>query len=138
MNSQTSCRNCPLRDSGAFADNSEAEIDFIQQFKKRQTKVATGNPILREGNNGNELYTLLSGWAFRFRMLSDGRRQIFNFLLPGDFVGLQDQLGQASPHSVEALADATLCVFPLKRLWSCIVNTLPWGSTSPDYVLMRS
>tara|TARA_R110002049_G_scaffold210910_1_gene381950 strand:- start:490 stop:1224 length:735 start_codon:yes stop_codon:yes gene_type:complete len=117
MTSHTACINCPLRSSGAFSDNSEAEIDFIQQFKERQNKVAAGGSILREGRVGRELYTLLSGWAFRYRTLSDGRRQIFNFLLPGDFIGLQDQLGQASPHGVEALTDTDLCVFPIKRLW---------------------
>lgn len=72
---------------------------------------------MREGACNGELYTVLSGWAFRYRTLSDGRRQIFNFLLPGDFIGLQDQLGQASPHGVEALTQVQACVFPLKRLW---------------------
>ncbi len=117
MTAHTSCISCPLRSCGAFSPNSEAEIDFIQQFKERQTKIAAGGTILSEGKSGSELYTVLSGWAFRYRSLSDGRRQIFNFLLPGDFVGLQDQLGQASPHGVEALTDTDLCVFPIKRLW---------------------
>lgn len=114
---ETSCRSCPLRDTGAFSGNSEAEIDFIQGFKERELRVAAGDAIVREGESGGELYTLLSGWAFRYRSLSDGRRQIFNFLLPGDFVGLQDQLGSASSHGVEALTEVKLCVFSRPRLW---------------------
>ncbi|MDP1007831.1 cyclic nucleotide-binding domain-containing protein, partial [Klebsiella pneumoniae] len=31
---------------------------------------------------------ILSGWACRQRILADGQRQIFGFLLPGDSVGL--------------------------------------------------
>ncbi|HYD87777.1 MAG TPA: Crp/Fnr family transcriptional regulator [Vitreimonas sp.] len=31
---------------------------------------------------------LLSGWAARFRMLRDGRRQIISFILPGDGIGV--------------------------------------------------
>jgi len=96
----TSCKSCPLRVSGRFSANTDAEVTFIEDFKKDE-----------------RLYTLLSGWAFRYRTLSDGRRQIFNFLLPGDFIGLQDQLEQASAHGVEALTHVQLCVFPLKRLW---------------------
>ena len=111
------CQSCPLRDTGAFSVNNEAEIAFIQQFKKRQIKVVAGNTIVREKAKSGELHTLLTGWAFRYRTLSDGRRQIFNFLLPGDFVGLQDQLGEASPHGIEALTDVSLCVFPRERLW---------------------
>lgn len=117
MNPQTSCKSCPLRSTGAFSANSETEIDFIQSIKQRQRQVAAGNGIVREGDASSALFTLLAGWAFRYRTLSDGRRQIFNFLLPGDFIGLQHQLGQASSHGVEALTDITLCVFPNERLW---------------------
>lgn len=113
----TSCKSCPLRLSGNFSANTEAEIGFIEHFKKNEIAVKAGEQIMREGACNGELYTVLSGWAFRYRMLSDGRRQIFNFLLPGDFIGLQDQLGQASPHGVEALTHTQLCVFPLRQLW---------------------
>ncbi|MBW8364017.1 MAG: Crp/Fnr family transcriptional regulator [Rhizobium sp.] len=124
MNQPTPCSACPLRKTGAFSANSEAEIEFIQTIKQRQIQVRAGNGVMREGDRSGTLYTLLSGWAFRYRTLSDGRRQIFNFLLPGDFIGLQHQLGQASPHGVEALTDATLCVFPNERLWD-IYRTHP-------------
>jgi len=117
MNQLTPCSACPLRKTGAFSANSEAEIEFIQAIKQRQIPVQAGQGIVREGDASSTLYTLLSGWAFRYRTLSDGRRQIFNFLLPGDFIGLQHQLGQASPHGVEALTDVSLCAFPNERLW---------------------
>ncbi|QLQ03841.1 MAG: Crp/Fnr family transcriptional regulator [Thiobacillus sp.] len=117
MNQQISCTDCPLRKSGAFSATSAEEIEFIQSIRQRQMQVRAGHGIMREGDASSTLYTLLSGWAFRYRTLNDGRRQIFNFLLPGDFIGLQHQLGQASPHGVEALTDATLCAFPNERLW---------------------
>ncbi len=119
---QTPCRLCPLRDSGAFSPNTDAEIEFIQAMLTRQVKVKAGSPILHEGHDSKELYTLLSGWVFRYGSLYDGRRQIFNFLLPGDFIGLQHQLGQAAPHGVDALTDVTLCVFPRERMWDLYRN----------------
>ena len=111
------CKHCPLRHTGAFTHNTDEEIDFIQGIRTRQMKIAAGSVVLRQGDTGKELYTLLSGWAFRYATLKDGRRQIFNFLLPGDFIGLQHQLADASLHGVEALADVTLCVFPRARMW---------------------
>lgn len=122
MHPQTPCKACHLRKTGAFSANSEAEIGFIQTIKQRQIRAHAGSRMLQEGDASNALYTLLSGWAFRYRTLSDGRRQIFNFLLPGDFIGLQHQLGQASPHGVEALTDIALCVFPNERLWDIYRN----------------
>ena len=56
--------------------------------------------------------------AGRFRKtLSDGRRQILNFLLPGDLVDLQQEFGDASMHGVEAFTDCTLRV-PNDGLWT--------------------
>ena len=60
---------------------------------------------------------MLGGWAFRFKTLSDGRRQILNFLLPGDFIGVQQKMGEESPHGVQALSEVALCVFHRDALW---------------------
>ena len=122
MHTSTPCTQCPLREIGAFSANTETEIEFIQRIRKRQIRIAAGATLFREGDDGQELFTLVSGWAFRYRALSDGRRQILNFLLPGDFIGLQHQLGLCHPHSVETLTDATLCVFPSERLWDLYRN----------------
>ena len=50
-------------------------------------------------------------------MLPDGRRQILNYALPADLVGLQGSLMREMEHSVEALTPLTLCVFPRAKLW---------------------
>ena len=63
------------------------------------------------------LFTLYSGWAFRFKTLADGRRQILSFLLPGDFIGLQDEFADGHTHGVEAMTTVTLCAFERDRLW---------------------
>lgn len=42
------------------------------------------------GDSGDKrCWILIQGWACRARVLPDGRRQIFNFLMPGDIVGLR-------------------------------------------------
>lgn len=141
MHAQTPCTQCPLRETGAFSANTEAEIEFIQQMRKRQTRVGAGVTLLREGDDGKELFTLVSGWAFRYRALSDGRRQILNFLLPGDFIGLQHQLGQCHPHSVETLTESTLCIFPSERLLDLYRNhptlgfDITWLSANEELIV---
>lgn len=110
------CRDCALRRLGAFRANSAEELAFIQGFRQRQVRVAAGQPIVRQSERA-DLLTLYSGWAFRYKTLSDGRRQILNFLLPGDLIGLQDQVGAVSPHGVEALTPVLLCQFARERLW---------------------
>jgi CRP/FNR family transcriptional regulator, anaerobic regulatory protein len=117
MKAETACRHCPLRSRDAFAGNTPEELAFIEGFKSSETSRCAGATILTEGRSGADLYTLLSGWAFRYRLLRDGRRQILNFLLPGDFIGLHEEVLGSASHGVEALTDVRLCVFARERLW---------------------
>ena len=110
------CQDCGLRRLGVFRVNSTEEIAFIQAFKRKHVRLEAGRDIVREAERA-ELFTLYSGWAFRYKTLSDGRRQILNFLLPGDLIGLQDQVSEVSPHGVQALTDVELCQFANDRLW---------------------
>lgn len=115
---QTRCRACPLKNHKIFRQVSVAEIDFIETFKSGEFVTDAGATILAEGTNGPHLFTVLSGWAFRYKLLPDGRRQILSFVLPGDFLGLQSSMASEMHHSVEALTPMVLCVFPKNRLWS--------------------
>ena len=78
-------------------------------------KCAAGSEIIRIGDAAPEVYTLYAGWAFRYKMLSDGRRQILSFLLPGDLLGLQAAMFDAALFGIEALTDVELCVLPRKK-----------------------
>lgn len=75
-----------------------------------------GATILHEGAHSAHLFTVLAGWAFRYKTLEDGRRQILNYLVPGDLVGLQGSVIGEMEHSVEALTPLVLCVFQRNRL----------------------
>jgi len=95
-----------------------AQLDFIEGFREGTVVVAAGQALVRESQAHAKLFTLYAGWAFRYKTLSDGRRQILNFVLPGDLVGLQQEFGEASSHGIEALTDCALCVFQNDSLWA--------------------
>lgn len=117
-----SCERCPLRDKRVFREFNKEEFAFVQKFKTGELVVEAGSTILLEGHNNPHLYTVLGGWAFRFKSLDDDRRQILSFALPGDFLGLQGPVLKEMQHSVEALTPVTLCVFPRERLWDLYTN----------------
>ncbi|MFN7985398.1 MAG: Crp/Fnr family transcriptional regulator [Vicinamibacterales bacterium] len=70
-----------------------------------------GSLLIHEGQAALNLYTLLEGWAYRFRTLANGRRQILDFLLPGDLIGAQHAVSGNAWHGVRTLTEATVCVF---------------------------
>jgi CRP-like cAMP-binding protein len=110
------CEQCPLRGLPSFRDFTEQELRFISNFKRGELVAEAGSTILSEGTHSPHLYTVLSGWAFRFKTLPDGRRQILNYLLPGDLLGLQGSIMGEMEHSVEALTPMVLCVFQRDKL----------------------
>ena len=114
---QTPCARCPLRKLETFRNFTDEELEFISTFKSGELRLEAGNAIYDEGTNSPHLYTVLSGWAFKYKSLEDGRRQVVNYALPGDFIGLQASIFDSIGHSIEALTDVVLCVFPREKLW---------------------
>ena len=113
----TPCEQCPLRRRPSLREFAPEELEFVKQFKVDELHVEPGRSFLREGTQSEHLYTVLNGWAFRYKTLNDGRRQILNYALPADMLGLQGTLMREMEHSVEALTPLTLCVFPRSKLW---------------------
>ena len=111
------CDDCALRQLEAFLPASAEELKIIQSFRVGSRRVPAGGAIIEEHRPSAQLFTLYAGWAFRYKTLRDGRRQILNFLLPGDFIGLQDEFADGQTHGVEAVTDATLCAFSRDKLW---------------------
>lgn len=114
----TPCAKCPLRSLDVFRDRSSQDVSFLQDFKVGELTAAPGAAIFLEQSMSSHLFTILSGWAFRYKTLDDGRRQIINYALPGDFLGLQASVSEVMGHGVEALTDAVFCVFPRDKLWA--------------------
>ncbi|MFN3825021.1 MAG: Crp/Fnr family transcriptional regulator [Pseudorhodobacter sp.] len=112
------CRDCPLRNCGLFVAFSEDELEFMRRFKTGEVSLMPGETLLMEGQGSGELYTVLSGAGTRYKTLEDGRRQVINFLLPGDFIGMQASLMGEMKHSVGASSEMTLCQFKRADLWT--------------------
>ena len=117
MGTSIRCSECPLRAVGIFEPIADEHRALVESLRLPQTHKTAGSTLIGEGQKDAPLFTLFSGWAYRFKTLKDGRRQILNFLLPGDFIGLQERVVDASMHGVEALTDVWLCPFRRDSLW---------------------
>ncbi len=138
---QVPCYECALRSCGLFKRVTDEELRFIDEIKREHLEVAAGEEIIRIGDEAPEVYTLYAGWAFRYKMLPDGRRQILSFLLPGDLLGLQAAMFDAALFGIEALTAVQLCVLPRKKVWALfgqmpgLAFDVAWlGSRSESFV----
>ena len=111
------CQRCPLRKRECFVPFTEDELAFMERFKAGELVVEAGTTILMEGSNAPQLFTVLYGMGTRHKTLENGRRQVINFLFPGDLIGLQAGIMGEMKHSVEATTSMKLCVFKRDQLW---------------------
>ncbi|MGQ0802080.1 MAG: Crp/Fnr family transcriptional regulator [Pseudomarimonas sp.] len=115
--SMHSCADCPLRALPLFLDHTADELQLVQSIKRGNVRLGPDQTLIHEGQNDTPLYTLMRGWAFRYKTLRDGRRQILSFLLAGDFIGVQQKMADAAAHGIETLTEAVFCVFQRDALW---------------------
>ncbi|MBO9168056.1 Crp/Fnr family transcriptional regulator [Rhizobium sp. L245/93] len=138
---RTPCELCPLRAKPSFREFDADELDFVSHFKRGELAVDAGATILVEGSHSAHLFTVLSGWAFRYKVLEDGRRQILNYVMPGDLLGLQGTIMGEMQHSVEALSPVTLCVFERDKLMTLynrhpsLAYDLTWIAAQEERIL---
>ncbi|MCC7271665.1 MAG: helix-turn-helix domain-containing protein [Alphaproteobacteria bacterium] len=73
-----------------------------------------GQGIFREGDGATHWYEVVSGVARTCKLLADGRRQIGEFLLPGDVFGFE--VGDTHTIDVEAISPAAITRFSRARV----------------------
>jgi CRP-like cAMP-binding protein len=73
-----------------------------------QMKFAANTEIFGEGEPAEYVYKVVKGAVRTCKILSDGRRQIGGFYLPGDIFGLE--IGKEHPFSAEAVNGVTVLV----------------------------
>lgn len=116
------CADCPLRIRPLFVPFTPQELVFMRHFKVREEVFARHQTVLTEGQRSPLLYTVLGGMGTRSVLLENGRRQVINFVFPGDFIGLQASLMGEMKHTVTAASPMTLCTFERSRLWEIFQN----------------
>lgn len=70
---------------------------------ERIQRAGPGEDLVREGDRPGSVRMILSGWLCRYKTLPDGRRQILNFVLPGDCCDAYLYLMPRMDHSIATL-----------------------------------
>jgi CRP-like cAMP-binding protein len=93
--------NLKLRAFGELSRDSAAAIADLERL--RPSSADRRQDLIREGDDPKEIFLILEGWACRYEMLEDGRRQITSFFLPGDLCDLHVYVLKEMDHSIAAL-----------------------------------
>ncbi len=72
--------------------------------------------LVRDGDVSRDCGLLLAGFAYRQKLVRDGRRQIISIHIPGEFVDLQNCLLGEADHNVQSLNRAEVAMIPKAAL----------------------
>ena len=107
-----------VRKLSNFVRLSPDEVDCLMELQSRRHNIARSTDVVHEGQTGHEAYILQQGWAYSYKLLPDGGRQVINFSVPGDFMGLRSVLLRTSDHSFASIGAAVVSRFSVKRMIS--------------------
>jgi CRP/FNR family transcriptional regulator, nitrogen fixation regulation protein len=92
----------------SHVDGDAHPLDETMQLMGASMSYPRNSEIFGENDPADYLYKIVSGTARTYKILSDGRRQIGGFYLPGDIFGLE--YAEAHTLSAEAVTDAKVLV----------------------------
>jgi CRP-like cAMP-binding protein len=87
--------------------SADTENAVKEMASKRVFELGRGQDIISEGEEPRTVNLLVSGWACRYKMMEDGRRQILAFFIPGDLADLHVYVLNAIDHSISAITPVT-------------------------------
>jgi len=98
--------NSPLtRKLQAFVALSSKELAVLERLHQRRRTFVAGRDLVHQGQLDQAAYILASGWVCSYKIQPNGSRQIIDFQIPGDFLGLRSVLLRTSDHSFEPVVD---------------------------------
>ena len=103
------CNACVVRDRAICADLTEGDRGALSRLGRRVTLQA-GQAVMWEGDDSMVVANVIEGTLKLATSTGDGREQIVGVVYASDFIGRP--FGARTPHSVTALTDARLCLFP--------------------------
>lgn len=89
-----------------FAALDEEDIAALFAATEKPRKVAARRDLIREGDRPGSVFVILEGWAFRYKILPNGARQVLAFLMPGDSCDLHVGLLAEMDHSIQTIGPA--------------------------------
>ncbi len=131
------------RKLGRFLSLGSVELTALAQLEANHRPVAAGTELVRERETGHNAYILENGWACSYKLLPDGGRQVIDFPIPGDVIGLRSLVLRTADHSFAAVTDVTVAEVSARQLIDTLERVprlaaaLLWGASRDEAVVVE-
>ena len=116
---------------------TERELDELEGMQVNRASVERARDFVTEGSPFTAAFAVRDGWAMRYRVTPEGKRQILSFVLPGDFVGLHTNYERHAAYSVQAVTEVELALIEPLRLME-LYRSFPVLASGLDWLTVTT
>ena len=124
-----------------FGPLPEQDKQFLDRVIASPKIVGPHEDIIREGDSPSNVHLVLEGLACRYKVLPDGTRQIFAYLIPGDFCDLNIFILKEMDHSIATVPSCKIVNIPrnlvLELTTRPAIGRAFWWATLVDEATLR-
>ena len=103
-----------LRRLRCFVDLTLPDLQSLRSVIETELSAKKRHDLVLDGYEFGKLGFVKQGFAARYKLLRSGKRQIIDFVLPGDVVGVPGSFLDRAASSVVAVTDMTLQICSLE------------------------
>jgi CRP-like cAMP-binding protein len=117
-------QDSPLaRKLSAFVALSDEDFATLDRLHQRRRTFVAGVDLVHQGQTDQSAYILAKGWVCSYKILPNGSRQIVDFQIPGDFLGLRSVLFRTADHNIEPVTMVEASEVIVTDLLDAFANT---------------
>ena len=90
-----------------------ADLKSLDEIIDGELLIRKRRDLIVDGYEYRKLCFVKDGYAVRYKLLRNGKRQILNVVLPGDIVGMPGSFYERAVYSVAAVSDLRMHVCPI-------------------------
>ena len=132
----TAAGSALARKLNRFAPLGRDELAALAELEARPRPVAAGTELIHERQADQRAFILQEGWACAYKLLPDGGRQVIDFRLPGDFVGLRSVLLRTADHASAAVTDLVVAEVVAREMMD-LLHRMPRLGTALLWAVSR-
>jgi CRP-like cAMP-binding protein len=125
-----------------FSQLSDEDRHALESLCEEVREVGPDQDLIKEGEKPDKVFLLLEGWAFRYKLLPDGKRQILGYLVPGDLCDIHIFILKTMDHGIGLLSPAKVAAISPEKMVEAMdshtaLERALWWSTLVDEATLR-
>lgn len=134
--------NALTRKLSRFGPLDDDELAALERLSASSEAYPRHRDLIRQGDRPGFVFLLLKGWAYRYKLLKNGKRQILGYLIPGDLCDLHVSFLKEMDHSIGLLTDAEVALIPDVEIHQVMerhprIQRALWSATLVDEAILR-